>query len=413
MNNKMKLTARVIESLETPQGARAYYYDTEVPGLAVGVGPSGVKTFVLIKRFNGKQDRIKLERYHPKSYNVEHAREAAKAQIHAASSGVNPAEARRASRSGMTLQKAFDDYLETRISRRGGHLGARTKSGYTFDFDNHLKSLATKPLASITQNQLRDIHSTLGKKHKTTANRVLSLASGIFSHADDRKNFSGVNPAKKIPKFREKIGTRYVEEDELPQFFEALAAVPEPWRWAFSLAIFTGVRRTGVLSMQWSRVHLKRGTWDVLLKGGDYATLTLSAEAVGVLEQIPKHLDSDYLFPARKGCKKPYLSEPKKPWAKLMDACKFPQRMTLHDLRRTIGSYQINTGTSAKVVSESLGHKSEKSAKPYTLVSKKTVIDAVAKASDRIVTVAANEGNEANAVALQKILGRAYKRAAT
>ncbi|KGD20026.1 hypothetical protein DR60_4338 [Burkholderia pseudomallei] len=41
----------------------AYCYDTKVSGLAIGAGPSGIKAFILYRKANRKQERIKIGRY--------------------------------------------------------------------------------------------------------------------------------------------------------------------------------------------------------------------------------------------------------------------------------------------------------------------------------------------------------------
>ncbi|AOI99502.1 integrase [Burkholderia sp. LA-2-3-30-S1-D2] len=46
-----------------PEKGWKYYYDTKVSGLAIGIGPSGVKTFILDMKVNRKQERMKIRRY--------------------------------------------------------------------------------------------------------------------------------------------------------------------------------------------------------------------------------------------------------------------------------------------------------------------------------------------------------------
>ncbi|QRR11670.1 DUF4102 domain-containing protein [Burkholderia sp. MS455] len=46
-----------------PEKGWKYYYDTKVSGLAIGIGPSGVKTFILYRKVNRKPERIKIGRY--------------------------------------------------------------------------------------------------------------------------------------------------------------------------------------------------------------------------------------------------------------------------------------------------------------------------------------------------------------
>lgn len=52
-----------IEALPMPQKGRRYCYDTKLSGLAIGAGPSGIKAFILYRKANRKQERIKIGRY--------------------------------------------------------------------------------------------------------------------------------------------------------------------------------------------------------------------------------------------------------------------------------------------------------------------------------------------------------------
>ncbi|HGL6718980.1 Arm DNA-binding domain-containing protein [Burkholderia contaminans] len=59
----LNFTKAAIEALPMPEKGWKYYYDTKVSGLAIGIGPSGVKTFILYRKVNRKPERIKIGRY--------------------------------------------------------------------------------------------------------------------------------------------------------------------------------------------------------------------------------------------------------------------------------------------------------------------------------------------------------------
>ena len=94
-------------------------------------------------------------------------------------------------------------------------------------------------------------HSKIGKTHPTTANRVLALMSSVYGRAIEWGLSKGTNPAQGIRKFPEKSRDRFLQSDELPVFFEALALEPnEQLQDYFMLLLLTGCRRSNLMAMR-------------------------------------------------------------------------------------------------------------------------------------------------------------------
>ena len=56
----LNFTKAATEALLMPEKGWKYYYDTKVSGLAIGIGPSGVKTFIVDMKVNRKQSGSRL-----------------------------------------------------------------------------------------------------------------------------------------------------------------------------------------------------------------------------------------------------------------------------------------------------------------------------------------------------------------
>ena len=56
----LNFTKAATEALPMPEKGWEYYYDTKVSGLAIGIGPSGVKTFIVDMKVNRKQSGSRL-----------------------------------------------------------------------------------------------------------------------------------------------------------------------------------------------------------------------------------------------------------------------------------------------------------------------------------------------------------------
>ena len=87
-----------------------YLPDPQTPGLRLGVGPNGHKTFYLYKRIRGRPERLKIGAF--PDLSIAYARTQAWALKAAIGTGANPVEAQRAVRGAPTLEELFNEYIE-------------------------------------------------------------------------------------------------------------------------------------------------------------------------------------------------------------------------------------------------------------------------------------------------------------
>ena len=62
-NQSVKITKTVVEKAPLPETGQAFLRDTELKGFAVRLTPTGVRTFVVEKRIDGRVRRITLGRH--------------------------------------------------------------------------------------------------------------------------------------------------------------------------------------------------------------------------------------------------------------------------------------------------------------------------------------------------------------
>ena len=72
---------------------------------------------------------------------------------------------------------------------------------------------------------------------------------------------------------------------------------------------------------------------------------------------------------------------PKKAWARILAEAEI-ENLRIHDLRRTLGSYQAATGANGYIIGKSLGHRSQQSTAIYARLNLDPVRDSVNKATD-------------------------------
>jgi integrase len=207
----------------------------------------------------------------------------------------------------------------------------------------------------------------------TTANRAFALVSTVFSSMTPER----INPCKGVNKFAETSRERFLEPEELKRFFAALhrADTPELLRDYVLVSLFTGGRRSNVLSMQWNET--KTSTWKIPAqksKNGTAMDIPLIDEVTDILERRKKSSSSIFVFPG--SGKTGHYTEPKKAWTTLLKRAGLVD-IRLHDLRRTMGSYQTMAGASTAVVGKTLGHKSQVSTATYARMNLDPVRDSM------------------------------------
>ena len=379
--SKFNFTKASIENLRVPDKGWVYHYDLKVQGLGIGIGSTGKKSFILYRKIHGKPERITLGRY--PDLTIEQARGKASEINTDIARGLNPSEVKRGRQAELTFAELFAEYLE-RHSKPN-------KKTWTED-DSQFRTYLAKPLgklklSSIDRSSIANIHSSITKAgHATTANRVKALVSSIFGWAISAGRWQA-NPATGIKLNKEHSRDRFIQGDELPRFFQALAEEQnDTMRDYFLMSLLTGARRANVLSMKWSDINLDRAEWRIkVTKNGMPQTITLSPEAVDLLRNRISVEASSYVFPG--SGKSGHLVEPKKGWKRILKSAGIDD-LRIHDLRRTLGSWQAKTGASLVIIGKSLNHKSYNTTLRYARLDLDPVRESVNAATKAILNAA-------------------------
>ncbi len=368
MNNSLNFTKEALQNLPTPEaGKRAVYLDAKTTGLQIRVTDTGAKTFSVYRRTKGgKPERITLGRF--PAMTIEQARKQA-ARINAEiEEGSNPAQVKRAHREEMTFAELFKEYGE-----RHGNKKRSWKTDQSL-YANHLQSIASHKMTKVTREMISRILSDLDKAGKAgaTINNVRALVSSIYGRAIEW-GYTDHNPVTGI-KTRAKVKRdRFLQTDELPRFFKSLAEEPnETLRDYILLALLTGARRANLLAMEWKHVNIREHVWRIPeTKNGTPQNVTLSPEAVSILRARKDAAKKTAVFVFPGSGASGHIEEPKKAVIRVMERAGIPygrdnpDGVTLHDLRRTLGSWQAKTGASLAIIGKSLNHKSQQATAIY------------------------------------------------
>lgn len=397
MSNRINFTKEAIEAILPPPKDRATYYDTNKRafGLQLRVTSNGAKTFSVFRRVKGgNPERITLGPF--PLVTVEQARKQAALIGAAIANGENPAQVKRAHKAEPTFGDLFEEYIE-----RHAKPNKVTWKEDQQRFNQYLKrGISSKKVSLVDRSVLSSLHSDITKAgHPTVANRVLALVSSVFGWAINA-GLAEVNPASGLRKNREKSRDRFLQGDEIPRFFAAVAAEENTTiRDYLLVSLLTGTRRTNVLTMKWKDINLDRAEWRIEeTKNGDPLLVALAPEVVKILadRMAVKEKDAVFVFPGPG--KKGHLVEPKRGWDRVLERAKLDD-LRIHDLRRTFGSWQAKTGSSLVIIGKTLGHKNVATTQIYARLDNDPIRESVHRAVGAMMQAATSAIEPVAAVA--------------
>jgi integrase len=337
---KIKLTAKAIEQLKAPDpsGRQRLFWDTELRGFGVLVsGKTNAKSFIVQRDLPGGRAR----RVTVGPVNVlplDKARTQAELVLADLYRGLDPKAARRVN---ITLRQALDDYLTANKSIRD-----KTRKGYR-SIERYLPTWLDRPLREITGEMIEDRHRAIAAEIKAggknrgeaTANGTMRAFRLLYGFAAERSPDLPANPVRRLRRawFPVARRERYVTGEQLPAFYKAVVALPNPIaRDYLLLLLFTGLRRNEAATLRWDDIDLKEHIIRLpaaRTKVSRKLDLPMSDVVFGIfVERQRLGRDArDYVFPSNS--KAGHIVEPKFPLN--LVALASGVRVSAHDLRRT------------------------------------------------------------------------------
>lgn len=372
MKTRFKFTDAKLKALPTTK-TRVTYYDTDFKALSLRVSPTGTKSFCVFRRIHGNPERITLGQF--PGLKTGEARQQAARVLASIQVGDNPAAVRRANREELTLDTLFDEYC---AAMQG------TKRSLNTDVTRY--RVWIKPicgglkLSRIGPDHAKKIIARGGVEQSgTTSNRALALLQSLFGWGV-RQGYCVANPVKGVQRHREVSRERFLMPHELPEFFAALASEPdESFRDFILLALLTGQRRENVMGMLWTSINLDLGEWRIArTKNGSAHLVPLVPEAVEILRDRSKYRSNQFVFPAqtKTGC----MQWPYPKWHRLCARAGL-ENLRIHDLRRSLASWQARCGASLAIIGKTLNHKTAATTMIYSRLDLDPIREAMEKAT--------------------------------
>jgi integrase len=337
------------------------HYDLPVSGLGIRRNGRGKTVYCFKYRLNGKQylKTIGQTRF----FTELRACEVATRMYHLAKAGKDPmvvlhelyGPGRKGCQSAYKISDMFEWYFKTHARPY-----LKTRKNLENCYRAYIEpEFGSRNVDSITRSEVQIWHAKLGTSiGVTTANKAMELLRAAFNKAIQDEIIARANPAMNIRKFKLQSRKRFLQPNEIELFLNAVDSLANKTsRDFFLMLLYTGARLSNVMAMRWDEISLSRKTWEIpMTKNGTTQVVPIIEPAMKVLEKRAAESSSPWVFPTNRPTKTGHIACVDTAWAMVKEKSGL-ENLRMHDLRRTLGSWQAMNGSNVSIIAASLGHK--------------------------------------------------------
>jgi integrase len=284
---------------------------------------------------------------------------------------------------GMTLKQLFERYMQI-------HARPHCRSWKNMEsmYKNYFTQFSNYDLYEIKRTLLQDWHASVGRRNgHHAANRALEFICGMYNKAIQWELIEPYNPTAKITKFHVQPRERFLQADELARFLAAVQTLRYPaTRDALLMCLFTGARKDNVRTMRWEQINWELKFWRIpKTKNGDSQVVPLTPYAMAILKSrkvLEKNDSNPWVF--HHPYKSEHIKKFSKAWAEVLKKADIKD-LRIHDLRRSMASWQAITGANTSTIAATLNHKSLSSTAIYARLNTDAVRAAMGDATQAMI----------------------------
>ena len=354
------LTAKSVENIK-PRSARQEIPDGGCRGLYLVVQTSGLKSWAVRYRYEGRPKKLTLDR----ALTLAAARKAATDALHELAQGRDPAalqfEARasaekdRAARAADTVDHWANHFIERHAKKKTRENSWRQA---VHIFDNIVLPVwRGRIIHDIKRRDIIELVEGVADARPIMANRTHSHLSKFFNWLCERDAIAASPCAGVRPPSAEHARDRSLSDDEIRSLWLACDAIGGPTGSCIKLMLLTGQRRGEIVGMR--RSEINGDVWVLepeRTKNKRRHEVPLCARVLAIIDAMPVITgERDFVFTSSKTRRLGNFSHAKL----VIDARMKPVTpWVLHDLRRTVASGMARLGIKLPVIEKVLNHAS-------------------------------------------------------
>jgi integrase len=330
----------------------------------------------------GKPIKPKLGKFG--EISVEQARKMAIKLLAEIAEGQDPQKVQQQKKAELTLAEMFAKYIDEHAKQH-----CATWPELEASFRRYFGLWNDRPLSSLDKQEVqRRLIALKEQVGPATANKSLDNIRAAYNWAIKFGYYEGTNPSVGISKFHTQARKRFIHPEEFSRFLNTLSASKNiDIRDYAYLSLFTGARQSNVLSMRWEEIDFDLCLWRIpKTKNSRSHTIPLTVAAMAVLRERKEKVTGDWVFPSKTSAVG-HIVEPKVGWRQILEDANIKD-LTMHDLRRTLGSYMAMGNQSLHIIGKALGHQSHTSTQIYARLANDPVRQAMEKAQADMMVAA-------------------------
>lgn len=378
----VRITRRLLDSFHSQTGKVVFHRDTDLPGFGVKLTAAGRVSFIAEARVRrGRTMRLKLGEY--PFMSLPEARREALRVLGLLKQGIDlqaqERKAQEAQRAADAVHKAMGVTLGTVVDGFLRDRKLKTEYDYRTTIKNCFGDWLDKPVREITRQaveaRFREIQdrgiAAGGAPRLGQAVKAFKYLASVLGYAR-AEEVAGVpllaaNPVavlagKKIHRTL-KPRTRYIQDEDLWKVMRAIDSLASTaHRRYLLLLLYTGIRRTEGLTLEWPNVNLDpspRGGYFVVedTKNGLDHVVPMSSPVRVLFTALwaDRGRASPWVFPSAYGACTGPLRAPRRAIAWVAEAAEV--EFTAHDLRRTFASVAHACGLDPLTIKRAMNHK--------------------------------------------------------
>jgi integrase len=323
-----------------------------VPGFALRIGETGVKSYVLRYRVGGRQNRVTIGS--AAVLSLAEARQRARKLVDQAKAGIDPAAAKaeRRAQQQNTVRAVAQEYLDRHVKR---NLKSAASAERRLQRDV-IAAWGERPIQNITKaHVVRLVDSIADRGAGVSANRTLQQVKAFLSWCVKRSILE-VNVAVGVDlPHKERSRERTLTGAEIKGAWEAFMTMGWPYGDVGRLLLLLAQRAGETSAMRWGQLDLENATWGIppeVAKTGAEHVVPLPPAALEILDAIPRIGASPLVFPGRGD--RPVTSFGRA--LQRVHELSGTAGWTWHDLRRTARSGMARLGVQPHIAERALNH---------------------------------------------------------